>query len=140
MSCSETEMAERRSRSVRLTAAIVIVIVGLAANTMWVDSETRPAAERDGGTIVQTGIVPANVKVEGKGPAIVLIHGFGAAIDWWDDVAQALATNHLVIRVDLIGHGGTAAPDSGYSIERQGELVSAVLDKLGVNRVTVIGH
>jgi pimeloyl-ACP methyl ester carboxylesterase len=63
-----------------------------------------------------------------------------AAIDWWDDVAPALATDHRVIRIDLIGHGGTAAPASGYSIERQAALASAILDKLGVDRVTVIGH
>jgi pimeloyl-ACP methyl ester carboxylesterase len=42
--------------------------------------------------------------------------------------------------VDLIGHGGTEAPNSGYSIERQAALVSAILDQLGVDRVTVIGH
>jgi len=80
------------------------------------------------------------VKVEGSGPAIVMIHGFGAAIDWWDDIAPALAADHRVIRIDLIGHGGTEAPRSGYSIERQAQLVASVLDSLGVKRVTVIGH
>ena len=55
-------------------------------------------------------------------------------------IAPALATDHRVIRVDLIGHGGTAAPAAGYTIPRQAELVAAVLDRLGVDRVTVIGH
>jgi pimeloyl-ACP methyl ester carboxylesterase len=95
---------------------------------------------RDGGQIIDTPIVPENVKADGAGPAITLLHGFGAAIDWWDDVAPALATGHRVIRIDLIGHGGTAAPTSGYSIERQAALVSAILEKLGVDRVTFIGH
>jgi pimeloyl-ACP methyl ester carboxylesterase len=115
-------------------------VIALTVNTYWVDSETRAAAPRDGGQIVATAIVPANVKVEGAGAAIVLIHGFGAAIDWWDDVAPALATDHRVISIDLIGHGGTAAPTSGYSIERQAALVSAILDKLGVDRTALIGH
>jgi pimeloyl-ACP methyl ester carboxylesterase len=123
-----------------LIAVVVLSVIALVINTIWVDSKTRPAAPRDGGQIIDTPIVPANVKVEGAGPPIVLIHGFGAAIDWWDDVAPALATDHRVIRIDLIGHGGTAAPGSGYSIERQGALVSAILDKLGVDRITVIGH
>jgi pimeloyl-ACP methyl ester carboxylesterase len=123
-----------------LIALIVLAVIVLAANTYWVDSKTRAAAARDGGQIIDTPIVPANVRVEGGGPAIVLLHGFGAAIDWWDDIAPALATDHRLIRVDLIGHGGTAAPASGYSIERQAALVSAILDKLGVDRVTVIGH
>jgi pimeloyl-ACP methyl ester carboxylesterase len=119
---------------------IVIALAALAGNTYWVDSRTRSAAARDGGAIVGTPVVPANVEVRGNGPAIVLIHGFGAAIDWWDKVAPALAADHRVVRIDLIGHGGTEAPASGYSIERQGELVAAVLDRLGVDRVTVIGH
>ena len=85
-------------------------------------------------------VVPANVRIAGTGPAIVLIHGFGAAIDWWDLVAPELATDHRVISIDLIGHGGTEAPRHGYSIERQAALVSEVLDKLGVDRVTIVGH
>ena len=61
-------------------------------------------------------------------------------MDWWDGIAPDLAVDHRIIRVDLIGHGGTEAPRYGYSIERQGALVSAILDQLGINRVTVIGH
>lgn len=120
--------------------ALVLFAAALAANTFWVDRQTRPAAPRDGGAVIDTPVVSANAEVEGNGPAIVLIHGFGAAIDWWDEIALALAVDHRVIRVDLIGHGGTAAPASGYSIERQGALVAAILDRLGVDRVTVIGH
>lgn len=122
------------------SAVLLLCIVALVVNAHWVDSKTRGAGPRDGGTIVDTSVISANVKVEGAGPTIVLIHGFGAAIDWWDEVAPQLASDHRVIRIDLIGHGGTAAPDSGYSIERQAQLVSAVLDKLAVDRFTVIGH
>jgi pimeloyl-ACP methyl ester carboxylesterase len=107
---------------------------------IWVDSRIRPASPREGGRIIDTGIEPANVKVEGDGPAILLLHGFGAAIDWWDDVAPSLALHHRVICVDLIGHGGTAAPTAGYTIPRQAQLAAALLDKLGVAHVTVIGH
>jgi pimeloyl-ACP methyl ester carboxylesterase len=121
-------------------AILVACAIALFANAHWVDSQTRAAAPRDGGHIMDTSIVTANIKVGGSGPTIVLIHGFGAAMDWWDGIAPQLAVDHRVICVDLIGHGGTEAPSSGYSIERQGALVSAVLDKLGVDRVTVIGH
>lgn len=123
-----------------IIAAVTLSIVALAFNTFWVDSRTRAAAPRDGGRIIDTTVVPANAKIEGAGPAIVLLHGFGAAINWWDDIAPELATDHQVIRIDLIGHGGTAAPSSSYAIERQAALVAAILDKFGVERTTVIGH
>ena len=120
--------------------AFVGIVAALAGNTLWVDSRARPASPRDGGRIIDTGIEPANVKIEGEGPAILLLHGFGAAIDWWDDVARSLAIDHRVIRVDLIGHGGTAAPAAGYTIPRQAQLAAALLDKLGVAHAIVVGH
>jgi pimeloyl-ACP methyl ester carboxylesterase len=121
---------------------LALVLTPLTVNAFLVDSATRAAAPRDGGSIVETGIVPANVKVEGggSGTPIVLIHGFGAALDWWDEIAPTLAADRKVIRLDLIGHGGTEAPVSGYSIERQAAMVKGVLDKLGVVRVIAIGH
>ena len=121
---------------------LALIVTPLTINAFLVESATRPAAPRDGGTVVETGVVPANVKVEGEGTGtpIVLIHGFGAALDWWDEIAPALASDRRVIRLDLIGHGGTEAPSSGYTIERQSALVKGVLDKLGIERVIAIGH
>jgi pimeloyl-ACP methyl ester carboxylesterase len=130
----------RSRRGLAIVAVIAAIALALAANTLAVDSAMRAAVARSGGTVMETGIVPANLKVEGEGPPIVLIHGFGAALDWWDDIAPQLAADHRVIRLDLIGHGGTEAPASGYAIERQAKLVAAVLDKLGVDRVVAIGH
>jgi pimeloyl-ACP methyl ester carboxylesterase len=106
----------RSRRGLAIVAVIAAIAVALAANTLAVDSATRAAVARSGGTVMETGIVPANLKVEGEGPPIVLIHGFGAALDWWDDIAPQLAADHRVIRLDLIGHGGTEAPASGYAI------------------------
>jgi len=119
---------------------LIAIVAALIGNKVWVDSRARPASPREGGRLIGTHVEPANVKVTGEGPAILLLHGFGAAIDWWDDVASSLALHHCVIRVDLIGHGGTAAPRGGYAIPQQAQLVAAVLDELGVAYITVIGH
>jgi pimeloyl-ACP methyl ester carboxylesterase len=121
-------------------AIVAIIMLGVAGNTVIVDRMTRPAEARDGGRIIETDVARANVRIDGEGPPLVLIHGFGAAIDWWNAIAPALAKSYRVIRLDLIGHGGTAAPTSGYSIERQAALVAAVLDKLGVERVSIVAH
>ncbi len=124
-----------------LVVAILAAVTGaLLVNALLVDAKTRPAMARNGGQLMETDVVTANVRVDGAGPPIVLIHGFGAALDWWDAITPGLARDHKVIRLDLIGHGGTEAPASGYSIERQAALVKAVLDKLGVGRLAVVGH
>lgn len=124
----------------RVAVAIALGIVAMIATALWVDVPSRAAAARTGGHLMQTDVAPANVMVEGKGPTIVLIHGFGASMDWWNAIAPALAVDHRVIRIGLIGHGGTAAPRDGYGTARQAALVASVLDQLGVDRLTVIAH
>jgi pimeloyl-ACP methyl ester carboxylesterase len=73
-------------------------------------------------------------------PAVLLIHGTGASTAWWDPVVRPLAGACRVIRVDLAGHGRSASPAGGYDIPAQARRVGAVLDRLGVGQVTVIGH
>jgi len=51
-----------------------------------------------------------------------------------------LARKHRVVAVDLLGHGGSEKPSSGYSIENQADLVAGVLGRLGVRNAEVVGH
>jgi pimeloyl-ACP methyl ester carboxylesterase len=132
--------AKQRNARFWVSFVIAIIIVTLGINTVIVDRTTRAAAPRNGGRLVDAGLLQANVRIQGAGPAIVLIHGFGAALDWWDSVTPTLATDHRVVSVDLIGHGGTTAPISDYAIERQAALVAEILDKLEINQAIIIGH
>ena len=118
-----------------LVVLIVLAIV-LLVNASLVDGETREAEPRDGGRLVGE----VNVRVEGRGPAVVLLHGFSSSISWWNRIAPALARDHRVIRIDLLGHGGSAAPDAGYSMEQQARVVARTLRQLGVRRVAAVGH
>ena len=132
-------------RTLQVTVVVIaLCALAVVANAFWGRrADTGRSAARRRSDYRHAGCAGECSGVEGAGPAIVLIHGFGAAIDWWDKIAPELATNYRVIRIDLssLGHGGTAAPRSaGYSIERQAMLVSAILDQMGVERFTVIGH
>ncbi|PZO39593.1 MAG: alpha/beta hydrolase [Pseudanabaena frigida] len=49
-------------------------------------------------------------------PPILLIHGFGAAIDHWRGNIPALSENHAVYAIDLLGFGGSEKPPTRYSI------------------------
>src|SRR2546428_11648921 len=41
----------------------------------------------------------------GAGTPVVLIHGLGGSADWWRRNIDALAAEHLVVAVDLVGFG-----------------------------------
>ena len=94
-------------------------------------------------TQAEHGDAALHIRQDGEpgAPALLLIHGLGACTAWWDPVVPALARSHHVIRVDLLGHGASKSPDTGYEISAQARRIGAVLDRLGVGRLAVaVGH
>ena len=77
---------------------------------------------------------------EGKGPAIVLLHGYPLAKETWDAQARALAARARVVRFDLRGLGRSSVPPGPYLMEVLAGDVAAVLDALGIERATIVGH
>lgn len=72
----------------------------------------------------------------GRGPACVLLHGWGLHSGLWQDTAQSLAAaGHEVIRVDLPGHGRSGPVADGAGLD---EFAAAVADVLP-SRCTVLG-
>lgn len=62
------------------------------------------------------------------GPAVVMIHGFGASWWHWRHNIPVLAANCRVYAIDLIGFGGSAKPKPGekiaYTLENWGQQVA----------------
>ncbi len=81
-----------------------------------------------------------HVRVGGKGPAVVLLHGFGDTGDMWAPLAATLAADHTVVVPDLRGMGRSSHPAAGYDKRTQAADVRAVLAKLGIEKSDVVGH
>jgi pimeloyl-ACP methyl ester carboxylesterase len=77
---------------------------------------------------------------EGKGPVVVLLHGFLEDLTMWDELAPLLSEGHRVIRIDLLGHGKTESLGDVHDMEEQAAMVRGVLAELGADRYTLIGH
>jgi pimeloyl-ACP methyl ester carboxylesterase len=118
-------------------------------NTIVIDGQTKDAEVTvEGGQILQLPGGDAQVVSEGPtavdrgqaGVPIVLVHCYACSLHWWDRLTPILAERHRVIRVDLLGHGGSAKPKSGYEIDQQAALVAAALGQLEVQGAVVVGH
>jgi len=126
-----------------LIGVVAALAVLIGVNVLVTDGETKSAeTTMPGGRIVS---LPAgDVQVVERGPRtaspIVLVHCFTCSIDWWDGMIPLLAREHRVIAMDLLGHGGSEKPASGYSIPEQADLVAAALGRLGVREAEVVGH
>jgi pimeloyl-ACP methyl ester carboxylesterase len=74
-------------------------------------------------------------------PTVVLLHGFGAAMESWSDIQPMIAAQYPVLRMDLKGFGMSSKPkDDKYSARDQANVVASVLRALNVRRAVVIGH
>jgi pimeloyl-ACP methyl ester carboxylesterase len=73
-------------------------------------------------------------------PPVLLVHGWPQHWWSWRNVIPGLAQRFRVIAPDLRGHGWTNAPPDGYEKEQLVSDLLAVLDALGIERVTWIGH
>jgi pimeloyl-ACP methyl ester carboxylesterase len=80
------------------------------------------------------------VRVGGRGPAVLLLHGFGDTGDMWIALAEILVKDHTVIVPDLRGMGLSSHQDGGYEKTAQARDLAGILDKLGVQNVALVTH
>ncbi|HVP85315.1 MAG TPA: alpha/beta hydrolase [Rhizomicrobium sp.] len=89
---------------------------------------------------IKTNGTTLYVRVGGKGPAVVLLHGFGDSGDMWAPVAAKLVKDHTVVVPDLRGMGLSAHPDTGYTKKNEAQDIAGVMDALHVEKADLVTH
>lgn len=77
--------------------------------------------------------------VEGKGEPLALIHGVGANLESWDEVAARLTARYQVVRMDLSGHGRSRAIREPCTLDDFVADVVAALDGAGIGSCHMAG-
>jgi pimeloyl-ACP methyl ester carboxylesterase len=81
-----------------------------------------------------------HVRVGGKGPAVVLLHGYGETGDMWALLAAELAGDHTVVVPDLRGMGWSSRPVGSYDKKTQGNDIAGLLDALKIDKTDLVTH
>src|SRR5664279_3055261 len=92
---------------------------------------------------VQTNGVTLRVAEAGKGPLVVLVHGWPESWYSWRHQMPALAAaGYHVIAPDMRGYGGSDRPPAveDYDIEHLSGDIVGLLDALGEKKAILIGH
>jgi pimeloyl-ACP methyl ester carboxylesterase len=119
----------------------LVVLLGLNALVTGAETKSAGVTQPDGRILaLPGGELQAVDRGPRQAPPIVLVHCFTCAIDWWDGMMPLLERGHRVVALDLLGHGGSEKPKSGYAIESQASLLAEALGRLGVRDATVVGH
>lgn len=84
---------------------------------------------------------PTRWWIDGTGPVLVFLHGYGAHSRFWDPWLPFLTPHHTCLRIDLPGFGEAPAPaDGDYSPRGLAHAVVETLLHLDLERVTLVGH
>jgi len=95
--------------------------------------------EEDAQTAILTGQEYSYVD-SGDGPAVLFIHGLAGSHRNWSHLFDKLRVDHRVVAPDLFGHGASAKPMGDYSLGAHAATLRDLLDHLGIDRVTLVGH
>ena len=79
-------------------------------------------------------------RMEGSGPALVLLHGIAGSSRTWRDVIPRLTDRFTVIAPDLVGHGESDKPVGDYSLGAFASGIRDLLEVLEIDRATVVGQ
>jgi pimeloyl-ACP methyl ester carboxylesterase len=90
--------------------------------------------------MVNAGNVRIHAVVGGKGPPLVLIHGFPQTWWEWHRMVPRLAETNTVVAVDLRGAGHSDCPQDGYDKANMAADVHRVMLALGFEHYAVCGH
>ncbi|MET0307637.1 MAG: alpha/beta hydrolase [Sphingomonas sp.] len=89
---------------------------------------------------IATNGATIHVRTGGKGPAVVLLHGYGETGDMWVPLAENLARDHYVIVPDLRGMGLSSKPAGGFDKKTQAGDLAGVLAALHVTSIDLVTH
>jgi len=102
------------------------------------------AWERRGGRIPLVGHEVFVVDVDPVGPVehepLLVVHGFPTSSFDFHRVVDGLAAHRRVVLLDLVGFGLSAKPDLAYTVDLQADVVVALTDRLGLDRLSLLTH
>ncbi len=76
----------------------------------------------------------------GKGPCLVLLHGFLLSSTIWVDLAPILSKKNRVIIIDLPGHGKSGCISETHTMEMMADVINSVLEEKKITKASFIGH
>jgi len=94
---------------------------------------------------IRTSGATINLVAGGKGPALLMLHGYPETHAMWHKIAPMLARKYTVVCPDLRGYGDSSRPrglpdHSNYSKRAMALDMAEVMSKLGHERFHLVGH
>ena len=134
-------MYQKRLRAGLVMALTLLpsVLPATAGENITVEQLRAKYGDR-AGLIAVIGGVEVYYKDEGKGPAILMVHGSQSTLKTWDYVAAKLTKRYRVIRYDIPPQGLSGhVSDEAAKAMQPTDVAEGLLKILGVDKITYVG-
>ncbi len=111
---------------------------GIATAALLTFAVNAASAQVQSGS-AQVGSATIAYRVQGHGPAMILVHGYPLSGELFAKNRAALARRYTVVTPDLRGFGSSTTPDSKGGVELYAKDMLAVMDHLHVRRAIIGG-
>jgi pimeloyl-ACP methyl ester carboxylesterase len=91
-------------------------------------------------TYISVNEYDVRISEKGSGPSVILLHGLGGSLEWWELNFHALSQKYRVIAFDFLGFGHSAKPKIRFSLDVASDFMLSFLDVLALSRVSLIGN
>lgn len=90
---------------------------------------------------IMAGSTPMHIADSQRGDkCVVLLHGYLESMLVWDEFVALLKESVRVVTIDLPGHGVSMVTSEVHTMEYLAECVALVMEALGIERYSVVGH
>lgn len=109
-------------------------------------ARSTDAAAADAGASVHQAQLPGGIRIQyaergpADGPAVIMLHGYSDSWFSFSRVMPLLPGGWRLIAVSQRGHGDSASPASGYSMDDMARDTIQLMEVLRIDRATIVGH
>jgi 4,5:9,10-diseco-3-hydroxy-5,9,17-trioxoandrosta-1(10),2-diene-4-oate hydrolase len=75
-----------------------------------------------------------------KGSTVILLHGVGCSVEFWERNIADLAREHRVFAVDIVGFGRTDKPEVVYTFELMADFVIDFMKTMDIDKASLVGN
>jgi pimeloyl-ACP methyl ester carboxylesterase len=119
-----------------ITSLTWILIFATVCSSAKVSTQPETIVSRT----AQADGVKLHYLTAGRGPAVILLHGYTQTSRMWKPIIPLLAKKFTVIAPDLPGIGDSEIPKDGLDMKTAAIRIHALAKSLGVEKARVVGH
>jgi pimeloyl-ACP methyl ester carboxylesterase len=126
----------------RWLVSVGVIVTAALWHSPLRNAQQQPQGNQDATSVRTASVDGLNIQylLAGRGPTIVLLHGYAETSRMWRPLIPRLADKFTVIAPDLPGIGGSAVPADGVDMSRAAVRMHALVQQLGLGKAAVVGH